>query len=84
MEGFYFLLSAFFLDRLWDRVGDGERVEARLEAEEEDGLGGGLWYGTGRFRALVIRRLSKKLGEPLLLTMEGDLVRDLDLDEYEE
>ena len=30
----------------------------------------------------MILRLSRKLGDPLLLTIEGDL--DLDLDEYEE
>lgn len=42
---------------------------------DEGGVGVGRWYGIGRFLALVIRRLSKKLGEPWRRGIDGE--RDL-------
>ena len=62
---------------------------------DPDGVGlanGRRLYGIGRFRALVIRRLSRKLGDPrrrgIDKDFDGERVRerddnDLDLDEYE-
>lgn len=64
-----------------------------LEEEDDDddqdprlhellGLGGvGRRYGTGRLRALVMRLLSRKLGDPLRRGMEGLRAYDLERDD---
>ena len=41
-------------------------------------------YGMGNFLALVIRRLSRKLGDVFRLRIEGDLLLDHVLEEYAE
>lgn len=59
---------------------DDDDQDPRLQ--ELLGLGGvGRRYGTGRLRALVMRLLSRKLGDPLRRGMEGLRAYDLERDD---
>ena len=63
---------------------DLDLLELLLLEYDGVGLGGQRLYGTGRLRALVIRRRSRKLGDPLRRGIDGDRVlrdRDRQLDD---
>jgi len=66
-----------------ESIGESDKERDRLredeEYEESEATGEFRWYGTGLFRALVILRRSKKLGDPLRRGIEGLRLRELEL-----